>query len=48
MKYHDHRNEPYVYCSECDRDITLEAQYSDNGHVYCGECNEEREEPSEI
>lgn len=33
-------NYPYVYCTDCGKDITLETEYYDTkGHVYCEECN---------
>jgi RNA polymerase-binding transcription factor DksA len=40
-KYTPHRNNLYVYCAECGRDITTEAVYYDKQKSYCEECNYE-------
>jgi len=30
-----------VRCKDCDKDITEEVQYYEEGEVRCGDCNEE-------
>lgn len=40
----DELNEIHVYCVQCDKDITMEAQYSTTDGWVCRDCNCEEEE----